>query len=76
MAKAFEGMEAVLSCLGVTGIKLPGTTVDLYSRSCMAIVGAMKKANIRRLIVMTSWCTVYDASHPKFIEWVFKVGSV
>ncbi|XP_077977401.1 flavin reductase (NADPH)-like [Glandiceps talaboti] len=62
--------DAVMSCLG--GNTLGKTS--LYSDSMKAIVSAMRKANIKRLVCITSWCTTYNKEDPGpwFTEWILK----
>lgn len=56
----FAGQDAVISCLGqTTGGWLEDTT--FYSDSMKAIVTAMKKSGVKRLLVISSWGTDNNA---------------
>ncbi|XP_064638136.1 uncharacterized protein YwnB-like isoform X2 [Lineus longissimus] len=66
----FTGSDAIMSCLGHAISFFTAQT--FYSESCKAIVEAMRKADVKRLVAITSWCTVYKPEHPKFIEWFLK----
>uniref|UniRef100_A0A914X5F0 NAD(P)-binding domain-containing protein n=1 Tax=Plectus sambesii TaxID=2011161 RepID=A0A914X5F0_9BILA len=73
-----QGADAVLSCLGVyPSLKwLPGCKLDFYLPSMQAIVAAMKEAKVRRLIVMTVWCTEYNSHYPFYAKaiWTYALG--
>lgn len=53
LATHLEGHDCVLSALGVAGIAL--FKVTLYLDSMKSIVAAMKKANIKRLLCVSSF---------------------
>jgi putative NADH-flavin reductase len=55
IVKHLEGQDAVLSALGVPGIHI--LRISLYSDSIKSIVAAMRKANIKRLLCITSLYT-------------------
>ncbi|XP_041461601.1 flavin reductase (NADPH)-like [Lytechinus variegatus] len=67
----FDGCDAVLSGLGGQTLF---STVTLYSRSCKAIVEAMRHANVKRFVVITSWYTQVDPKDdPGFVaRWVIR----
>ncbi len=53
VSKHLEGQDAVLSALGIPGIKL--FKISFYLDSIKSITDAMKKANLKRLVCMTSF---------------------
>lgn len=53
IASHITGHDCVLSTLGVAGIAM--FKITLYQDSIKAIVEAMKKANLKRLICITSF---------------------
>jgi hypothetical protein len=55
LAKHMEGCIAVLSALGQHGLQISSMT--FYEDSMKSIVSAMRNANIKRLICMTSFYT-------------------
>jgi hypothetical protein len=55
LAKHMEGCIAVLSALGQHGLQISAMT--FYEDSIKSIVSAMRNANIKRLICMTSFYT-------------------
>ncbi|XP_070535158.1 flavin reductase (NADPH)-like isoform X3 [Ptychodera flava] len=76
---SFEGQDAVLSCLGnskdsasLSSVMFSRTTI--YTDTIGIIVKAMREANVKRLICMTSWCTKYNSKDPGpwIIEWIIK----
>ncbi|XP_022089990.1 uncharacterized protein At2g34460, chloroplastic-like isoform X2 [Acanthaster planci] len=72
MIPIFNGCDAVFSCLGSdVGLRKQTT---IYSDSMKAIIAAMHKAEVKRLICMTSWFTNYSKSDggPFFTEWIMK----
>merc|ERR1712212_817147 len=73
LAKAFEGADAVVSCLGTRPNIMPwGNEITLYSESIKAIVAAMRKANVNRLVTMTSMFTDDDPAYGFFVRWILK----
>ncbi|XP_027228588.2 flavin reductase (NADPH) isoform X1 [Penaeus vannamei] len=54
LAKPFADQDAVVSCLGFPRNPQPVTG---YTESMKAIVGAMRNANIERIVTMTAWYT-------------------
>ncbi len=54
LAKVFEGVDAVISTLG---FGIPMTPDKHHLKTCKAIVDAMNKANVKRLVLMLSWFT-------------------
>jgi len=73
LAKAFEGADAVVSCLGTRPNIMPwGNEITLYSESIKAIVAAMRKANVNRLVAMTSMFTDDDPAYGFFVRWILK----
>jgi len=65
----FEGHDAVISCLGLNSGGW-NAEVTFYSESIKAIVTAMKAANVKRLLVVSSWGTTSDA--PFSLKYIFK----
>ncbi|MGH8895221.1 MAG: NAD(P)-dependent oxidoreductase [Actinomycetes bacterium] len=59
--KVVEGADAVLSSLGTKYTRAP---ITLYSRSSVAIVDAMRRHGVRRLVVVSSSATV-DLPQPR-----------
>lgn len=53
VAEHLAGHDAVLSALGVTGVHF--FKISFYLDSMKSIVAAMKKANIKRLLCVTSF---------------------
>ncbi|XP_077977400.1 flavin reductase (NADPH)-like [Glandiceps talaboti] len=64
------GVDAVLSCLGGTTLWKP----TLYSESIRPIVSAMRQAEVKRLVCITSWCTttIRGDRGPFIMEWFYK----
>ena len=59
MTSALSGCDAVVSCLGApAGQMWWWCTITLYSESSRAIVDAMRQCSLKKLVVMSSWCTV------------------
>jgi putative NADH-flavin reductase len=58
--KAVAGCDAVLSALG----HVSGSPPDLLTRSASNIIEAMKKHNVRRLVVLTNAAARDPADHP------------
>ncbi|XP_042874874.1 flavin reductase (NADPH)-like isoform X2 [Penaeus japonicus] len=54
LAKPFTGQDAVVSCLGFPRNPQPVTG---YTESMKAIIGAMRTANLKRIVTMTAWYT-------------------
>jgi len=69
-----KGCDCVISGLGPSGYYnlLPWVYVDFYSESAKHITAAMKEAGVKRLLFVSSWCTVYKPGHPFVIEWLLK----
>lgn len=73
LEKAFDGADAVVSCLGCLPSYWPwGKEITLYSDSMKAIVEAMRRRNVGRIVAMTSMFTDDDPSYPFIVRWVFK----
>jgi len=63
----FEGKNAVMSCLGFHwGTFFSPTT--LYSKSITAIITAMERTGIERLVCMTGIYTQKDPANPRWVE--------
>ncbi|XP_070535150.1 flavin reductase (NADPH)-like isoform X2 [Ptychodera flava] len=76
---SFEGQDAVLSCLGNSPDSTPVTKLifsrtTIYTDTMEIIVKAMREANVKRLVCMTSWCTKNNPKDPgpRIIEWILK----
>ena len=54
LAPHFPGCDSVISCLGTHTMF---STVTLYSESIQVITEAMKRADCKRLVVISSWWT-------------------
>lgn len=54
MVEPFEGVDAVVSVLGVSGLLQSRRGTDVYSVGTSSILQAMEKTTIRRLIVVSS----------------------
>lgn len=50
------GCDAIFSALGATGISI-FSKVTLYDESMKAITSAMRKADVQKLVCLTSWYT-------------------
>lgn len=70
MIPHMEGCDAIMCCLGAKPQWL--SAITLHSESTKHIVEAMKKANVKRFIVITAWCTESREGNPFFLEWIFK----
>jgi len=72
MAPLLEGQDAVISCLG-----FPKTDGEIFafSESMVAIVDAMKRAELRRLVTISAWYTdpVARVGQPMFDHMWSKV---
>lgn len=71
MKPHMEGADAVISCLGATDF-VSYWHCTLYSTSMVQIVRAMQDAGVKRLIAMSSWCTIASKAHPSYIEYFLK----
>ncbi|MEQ9495688.1 MAG: NAD(P)H-binding protein [Deltaproteobacteria bacterium] len=67
----FAGVDAVVSCVGSTTTRPP---ITLYSEGTSAIVRAMDKQGVKRLVVLSSGALTIgrDPNYPLFFEWVIK----
>lgn len=73
LENAFEGSDAVVSCLGATPSLMPwGREITLHSESIKAIVEAMRKSKVNRLIAITSYFTEDDPAFGFFVRWILK----
>ncbi|CAF1016451.1 unnamed protein product [Rotaria sordida] len=68
LAKHLEGHVAVLSALGQPGLQMSAMT--FYEDSMKSIVTAMRNANIKRLICITSFYTKYQ---PEIYPFKFRL---
>jgi putative NADH-flavin reductase len=69
LERAFVGVEAVLSALGVVGMRAMLRPVSLYSEGGRNIIKAMQTAGVRRILAVTSGGVEDD--DPSF-EWFYK----
>ncbi|ELT89150.1 hypothetical protein CAPTEDRAFT_221779 [Capitella teleta] len=70
---AFQGCDAVLSCLGHRGFTLPWGTVDVYSKPVRSMVQAIRETEgLNRLIFMTSSGIRPSPNNSFVFEWVIK----
>ncbi|ELT97849.1 hypothetical protein CAPTEDRAFT_197437 [Capitella teleta] len=72
---AFQGCDAVLSCLGPRGLSnlLPWANVDIYSEPLRCTVQAMNNTHgLNRLVLLTGACTKASPQNPFLFEWVLK----
>ncbi len=78
LAKHMEGCIAVLSALGQHGLQISAMT--FYEDSIKSIVSAMRNANIKRLICMTSFYTKCREKKISFFicstEWFRSTGKI
>uniref|UniRef100_A0A914WCH0 NAD(P)-binding domain-containing protein n=1 Tax=Plectus sambesii TaxID=2011161 RepID=A0A914WCH0_9BILA len=78
MLPFMQDADAVVSCLGVyPSLKwLPFRHLNFYYPSMKAIISAMKQAKVRRLVVMSVWCTEYKKSYPLYAKlfWTYLLG--
>jgi len=73
LEKAFDGSEAIVSCLGSRPNLMPwGQEITLHSESIKAIVEAMRRRNVDRLVAMTSMFTDDDPAYGFFVRWILK----
>ena len=73
LEKAFKGADAVVSCLGCRPNMMPwGADITLYSESIKAIVEAMRRTNVTRLVAMTSMFTDDDPAYGFLVRWILK----
>ncbi|XP_072049027.1 flavin reductase (NADPH)-like isoform X2 [Amphiura filiformis] len=69
LQEQMSGQDAVLSCLGSHDGWM--AEVTLYTESIKSIVGAMRAANVTRVICLTAWCTT-DEKGTFMIDWIMK----
>lgn len=69
LSKHFVGRSAVLSALGQPGFHMKAIT--FYQDSIKSLVTAMRNANIKRLICMTSMYTKYQPEKYPFVYRIF-----
>lgn len=69
LQEQLQGCDAVMSCIGARTYK---TTV--YSDTIKVMTSAMRKAGVRRLVTITSWCTTDNPQDrgPFVLEWILK----
>ena len=73
LEKGFDGADAVVSCLGTRPTLMPwGQEITLYSESIRAIIEAMRRRNVGRIVAMTSMFTDDDPSYGFFVRWILK----
>jgi len=73
LEKGFDGADAVVSCLGCRPTLMPwGQEITLYSESIKAIVEAMRRRNVGRIVAMTSMFTDDHPSYGFFVRWILK----
>jgi len=73
LEKGFDGADAVVSCLGTRPTLMPwGQEITLYSESIKAIIEAMRRRNVGRIVAMTSMFTDDDPSYGFFVRWILK----
>ncbi|ESO98862.1 hypothetical protein LOTGIDRAFT_113739 [Lottia gigantea] len=73
LAPFFKQCDAVMSCLGSRPSFL--TTVTLYTDTTRAMVAAMRKTGVTRLVCMTAWGTKRKSSaegEPWAIAWILR----
>ncbi|CAF0864568.1 unnamed protein product [Brachionus calyciflorus] len=70
VATHIEGHDAVLSALGVAGLTL--FKISFYMDSMKSIVEAMRKANLKRLICVTSFYSKPDTIYPTMYKLVMR----
>ncbi|XP_067846440.1 flavin reductase (NADPH)-like [Heptranchias perlo] len=61
LAEHFDEQDAVMSCLGFPVSIFSAVTG--YTESVKAVVAAMRKAKVNRVIAMTSWYTKPETAH-------------
>jgi biliverdin reductase / flavin reductase len=66
------GQDVVLSCLGVTGIRASLRPMTFYRDSAAAIVAAMQRNGVRRLVVLSSVGVLRDPTAPIWYRWILK----
>ena len=73
LEKGFDGVDAVVSCLGTRPTLMPwGQEITFHSESIKPIVDAMRKCNVGRIVAMTSMFTDDDPSYGFFVRWILK----
>ncbi|RMZ99644.1 flavin reductase (NADPH)-like [Brachionus plicatilis] len=70
VASHIAGHDCVLSTLGVAGIAL--FKITFYQDSIKAIIEAMRKANLKRLICLTSFYSKPDNIYPMMYKMVMR----
>lgn len=65
---SLKGKDAVISCLGVFASIFNPTT--FYSESMFAILEGMKRNGVKRLAVMTAWCTQPGPNNRWLADWI------
>ncbi|KAK3097300.1 hypothetical protein FSP39_008486 [Pinctada imbricata] len=66
------GCDAVLSCLGTQPGFLGWSKITFYEDSIKPITVAMRLANIRRLVCMTSQCAKRTDGEPKIVTYFIR----
>ena len=69
LEKGFDGADVVVSCLGARPSLMPwGAEITLYSRSIEAVVEAMRRRSVGRIVAITSMFTDDDPSYGFFVR--------
>ncbi|ELU17347.1 hypothetical protein CAPTEDRAFT_222649 [Capitella teleta] len=70
---AFQGCDAVLSCLGHRGFTLPWWNVDIYSKPVRSMVHAIRETDgLNRLVLITSAGVRPSPDNSFVFDWLIK----
>ncbi|XP_033760699.1 uncharacterized protein LOC117342611 [Pecten maximus] len=64
--------DAVVSCLGCDAGFLGRTPTTFYTASMTSLTAAMRAAGKKRLVCMSSWCTLPGTKTLWFAEWIMR----
>ncbi|XP_076096759.1 flavin reductase (NADPH)-like [Mytilus galloprovincialis] len=72
LVETFKNTDAVVSCLGCRPSFLGWSPITFYLDSIKPIVNAMRTANKKRLICMSSWGTISTPEEPRIIKYFLR----
>lgn len=72
LVEHFKNTDAVVSCLGCRPSFFGWSTITFYQDAMKVIIGAMRTANKKRLVCMSSWGTVSQPDEPKIIKYFLR----
>lgn len=72
MVPHLKGQDAVLSCLGCSPSWFSIWNITFYTDTVKPVVTALRRADVKRFIFMSSWYTKTDRQDPFFMTWLLK----